>query len=112
MFLDTIHGTIDRRILLNYRFDPETLQKVLPPQFRLKLYRGRGIGGICMIRFRQLRPRLAPSWLGINSENAAHRIAVEWDENGEQKEGVFIPRRDTGSMFNKSLGWPRFPGDL
>ena len=110
MFLDTIHGTIDRRILLNYRIDPSVLQKVIPSQFRPKLYRGHGIGGVCMIRFRSLRPRYVPSWLGINSENAAHRIAVEWDEDGERREGVFIPRRDTGSSFNQIFGGRVFPG--
>ena len=110
MFLDMIHGTIERRILLNYRFDPAVLQKVLPAQFRPKLYRGYGIGGICMIRFSGLRPRYVPSWLGISSENAAHRIAVEWDEDGHQKEGVYIPRRDTNSGFNKAFGGRVFPG--
>lgn len=110
MFLDSIHGTIDRRILLNYRIDPSTLQKVIPAQFRPKLYRGYGIGGVCMIRFRGLRPRYVPSWLGINSENAAHRIAVEWEEDGATREGVFIPRRDTGSAFNKAFGGRAFPG--
>ncbi len=110
MFLDTIHGTIDRRILLNYRFDAGALQKVLPPPFRPKLYRGHGIGGVCMIRFKALRPRLAPAWLGMGSENAAHRFAVEWEQDGESKEGVFIPRRDTNSWFNKQLGGRVFPG--
>jgi len=110
MFLDMIHGTIDRRILLNYRFDPNALAKVLPDQFRPKLYRGKGIGGVCMIRFRALRPKYVPSWLGINSENAAHRIAVEWEEGGNLKEGVYIPRRDTSSAFNKAFGGKVFPG--
>lgn len=110
MFLDLIHGTIDRRILLNYRIDPSVLQKVIPRQFRPKLYRGYGIGGVCMIRFRALRPRYVPSFLGINSENAAHRIAVEWDDDGVRRDGVFIPRRDTGSSFNKAFGGRAFPG--
>ena len=110
MFLDSIHGTIDRRILLNYRIDPSILQKVIPAQFRPKLYRGYGIAGVCMIRFRALRPRYVPSWLGIDSENAAHRIAVEWEEDGTTREGVFIPRRDTGSTFNKAFGGRAFPG--
>lgn len=110
MFLDTIHGTIDRRILLNYRIDPAILQRVLPSQFRPNLYRGYGIGGVCMIRFRALRPRYVPYFLGISSENAAHRIAVEWDEDGIKREGVFIPRRDTGSSFNKAFGGRAFPG--
>lgn len=110
MFLDTIHGTIDRRVLLNYRLDAETLQRVLPAPFRPKLYQGYGIGGVCMIRFKGLRPRLAPRWLGLGSENAAHRFAVEWEQDGEHKEGVFIPRRDTNSWFNKQFGGRVFPG--
>lgn len=110
MFLDTIHGIIDRRVLLNYRIDPAVLQQVLPPTFRPKLYAGYGIGGVCMIRFKHLRPRFVPGWLGLGSENAAHRIAVEWDQDGEPKEGVFIPKRDTNSWFNQKLGGKVFPG--
>ncbi len=37
-------------------------------------------------------------------------MAVEWDENGERRERVFIPRRDTNSWFNKALGGRVFPG--
>ena len=84
MLLDTIHGIIDRRVLLNYRIDPEVLRRVLPPPFKPKLYAGHGVGGVCMIRFKQLRPRLVPGWLGLRSENAAHRIAVQWEQDGEQ----------------------------
>lgn len=110
MFLDTIHGVIDRRVLLNYRIDPDALRCVLPEPFQPKLYNGYGIGGVCMIRFKELRPRFVPSWLGLGSENAAHRIAVQWDQDGEQREGVFIPQRDTNSWFNKTLGGRVFPG--
>lgn len=110
MFLDTIHGIIDRRVLLNYRIDPAVLQQVLPRPFKPKLYGGYGVGGVCMIRFEQLRPHFLPSWLGLGSENAAHRIAVEWEQDGELREGVFIPRRDTNSGFNKMLGGRIFPG--
>ena len=110
MFLDTIHGVIDRRVLLNYHIDPLALQRVLPPPFEPKLYGGHGVGGVCMIRFKQLRPRLVPAWLGLGSENAAHRIAVQWKQDGGLREGVFIPRRDTNSWFNKTFGGRVFPG--
>jgi hypothetical protein len=110
MFLDTIHGIIDRRVLLNYRINAVLLRRVLPPPFQPKLYAGYGVGGVCMIRFKQLRPRGVPAWLGLNSENAAHRIAVEWEQDGQRREGVFIPRRDTNSWFNKTLGGRLFPG--
>jgi hypothetical protein len=110
MFLDTVHGIIDRRVLLNYRIEPGALQRVLPPPFQPKLYGSHGVGGVCLIRFKQLRPRFMPAWLGLGSENAAHRIAVQWEQDGELREGVFIPRRDTNSWFNKVLGGRVFPG--
>lgn len=109
-FLDAIHGTIDRRILLNYRVDPAALARVLPAPFRPKLFAGVGIAGVCMIRFRALRPRHVPAWLGIGSENAAHRIAVEWEADGVRHEGVFIPQRNTNSLVNRVLGGRVFPG--
>jgi hypothetical protein len=110
MLLDTIHGIIDRRVLLNYRIDPTTLERVLPRPFKPKLFDSYGVGGVCMIRFKHLRPRSIPEWLGLNSENAAHRIAVQWQQDGEIKEGVFIPRRDTNSWFNRTFGGKVFPG--
>lgn len=110
MFLDSIHGTIDRRILLNYRVDPDALRRVLPSPFRPKLFAGVGIAGVCMIRFAALRPRFVPAWLGMGSENAAHRIAVEWIADGKLHEGVYIPQRNTDSKFNRMLGGRVFPG--
>ncbi len=110
MWLDTIHGIIDRRVLLNYRICPDALERVLPRPFKPKLYGAYGIGGVCMIRFKHLRPQAFPQWLGLNSENAAHRIAVQWQQDGEMKEGVFIPRRDTNSWFNRTFGGRVFPG--
>jgi hypothetical protein len=110
LFLDTIHGTIDRRILLNYRVAPDVLQRVLPQPFRPKLYAGTGIAGVCMIRFAALRPRHVPAWLGLGSENAAHRIAVEWTADGVPHEGVYIPQRNTNSVFNRMFGGRVFPG--
>lgn len=107
MLLDTIHGVIARRVLLNFRIDAEVIAKQLPHPFRPKLYRGHAIGGVCID---QLRPRFAPAWMGMCSENAAHRIAVEWEEGGVHREGVFIPQRNTASKINKTLGGRLFPG--
>lgn len=110
MIIPTIEGTIDRRILVNYRVDPHYLQRLLPSPFRPKRIYGVGIAGICLIRLKQIRPRSLPALLGLSSENAAHRIAVEWVENGEYREGVYIPRRDTSSQFNTFIGGKLFPG--
>jgi hypothetical protein len=110
MKLPLIRGVIDRRILANYRVDAAVLARVLPPQFRPKLIGGFGVAGICLIRLKQIRPRGFPPFMGISSENAAHRIAIEWDENGAVREGVFIPRRDTSSRMNVLAGGRLFAG--
>lgn len=107
MKIPVIRGVIDRRILVNYRIDPAALATVLPEPLRPKLIRGVGIGGICLIRLKELRPRLVPGVLGVRSENAAHRIAVTLPTGGE---GVFIPRRDTTSRLNALVGGRLFPG--
>jgi hypothetical protein len=44
------------------------------------------------------------------SENAAHRIAVEWDGDDGTMTGVYIPRRDSGSLTNVVVGGRVYPG--
>ena len=112
MRLPTIHGVIRRRLLVNFRVDAEVMGRFLPLPFRPKLHRGYAIAGICLIKLEQIRPGWLPPICGISSENAAHRIAVLWDEpSGESREGVFIPRRDTGSWLNYFAGGRIFPGE-
>lgn len=110
MRLPVMRGVIDRRILVNYRVDPAVLAPLLPPPFRPKIVRGFGLVGICLIRLKQLRPAFLPSWLGVSSENAAHRTAVEWDANGATRGGVYVRRRDTNSWLNTLAGGRLFPG--
>jgi hypothetical protein len=111
MRLPTIQGTIRRRILVNFRIDPDAMQKQLPSRFRPKLHNGFAIAGICMIRLEHIRPKLMPEMVGVDSENAAHRVAVLWDEDGRTNEGVFISRRDTNSKLNLLMGGRVFPGE-
>ena len=110
MKIPRIKGIIDRRILINYRVDKEALEQYLPAPFRPKTVEGKGIAGICLIRLKEIRPKGLPKQIGISSENGAHRIAVEWEEEGVTKEGVYIPRRDTSSKLNSLAGGSIFPG--
>ena len=105
-----IQGVIERRILANFRVDPQTLASFLPPPFRPQLVQGYGIAGICLIRLAQVRPRGWPGWIGLKSENAAHRAAVEWEEEGTLRQGVYVKRRDTVSRLNSLSGGRLFPG--
>ena len=112
MRLPNVHGLIRRRVLVNFRVDAETMSRFLPSPFRPKLQRGYAIAGICLIRLEQIRPAGLPRFCGVSSENAAHRIAVLWDgPDGVPRDGVFIPRRDTGSWLNHLAGGRIFPGE-
>lgn len=109
--LPVIRGVIDRRILVNYRVNAEAMSRILPAPFRPKIIHGYAIGGICLIRLRQLRPNWLPANVGLSSESAAHRIAAEWDdEHGNLREGVYIPRRDSDSRLNAFAGGRIIPG--
>ena len=79
MKMPAVEGIIERRLLVNYRVAPGALAGILPAPFRPKLVGGYAIAGICLIRLASVRPRGLPAGLGLRSENAAHRIAVEWD---------------------------------
>jgi len=108
--MPVVAGLIERRMLVNFRCRPDVLQRVLPAPFRPKLVSGFGMAGICLIRLGQIRPSFLPGIAGLTSENAAHRIAVEWNDHGIAKEGVFIPRRDTNGLINRLAGGKIFPG--
>jgi uncharacterized protein YqjF (DUF2071 family) len=106
-----VHGTIRRRLLVNFRVKPEVIARQLPSPFRPKLQNGWAIAGICLIRLENIRPRRFPAMVGLTSENAAHRVAVVWDDADGAHEGVYIPRRDTGSLVSHLLGGRVFPGE-
>src|SRR6185295_7573619 len=110
MRIPVVQGVIDRRILVNYRVEPDVASRLLPAPFRPKLVSGYAIAGICLIRLKSIRPRFLPAIAGLSSENAAHRIAVEWDTDQGLHEGVYIPRRDTSSRLNTLAGGRLFPG--
>jgi hypothetical protein len=105
-----IEGRIERRLLVNYRVDPEVLMRILPEPFRPQLVDGAGVAGICLIRLGAMRPRHFPEWVGLTSENAAHRVAVEWDTPAGPRTGVYIPRRDSDSWVNVVVGGRIYPG--
>ena len=106
MRFPAIQGLIRRRLLVNFRVAPERLQPLLPEGLRPLLVEGWGVAGICLIRLEDVRPAGLPAWMGLRSENGAHRIAVAW-EGGE---GVYIPRRDTDAALNRLAGGRLFPG--
>ncbi|MGV9267339.1 DUF2071 domain-containing protein [Kitasatospora sp. NPDC003701] len=106
-----LSSVVERRLLVNYRIDPDIARRLLPSPLRPQLVRGHAVGGVCLLRLGSVRPSGLPGALGLRSENAAHRIAVEWDGPDGVETGVYIPRRDTGSRVNAWAGGRLFPGE-
>jgi len=112
MKMPEIDALIEWRLLVNYRVDADVAARLLPAPFRPQLVDGWAVAGICAMRLARSRPRGLPAFLGLNSVNAAHRIAVEWDgPDGATTTGVYIPRRDTSSELNRVVGGRFFPGE-
>jgi Uncharacterized conserved protein (COG2071) len=77
MTAKTVACTIERRLLVNYRIEPELVARLLPRPFRPQLVSGLAVGGVCFIRLGGLRAGHLPRVPWLVSENAAHRFAVE-----------------------------------
>lgn len=105
-----IEGLIRRRLLVNFRVDPKFVRRLLPGPLRPQVIGGAAQAGICLIRLERMRPMGLPAAIGFSSENAAHRIAVEWEAGGCLHSGVYIPRRDSDSRIARLAGGRVFPG--
>ncbi len=102
----TLEGTIERRLLINYRADPDVVRTHLPIGFTPHIVEGHAIVGICLIEVR-IRPAGLPRRVGLRSFNGAHRYAVI---DPEEQPAVYIPRRDTNSTLASLAGGRLFPG--
>jgi Uncharacterized conserved protein (COG2071) len=110
VIIDRIDGTIQRRLLVNYRIDPDVAATQLPHPFRPQIVAGWAVAGVCFIRLAATRPHGLPHRIGLTTENVAHRFAVEYDDQDGNHRGVYIPRRDTNSLLTSLAGDRIFPG--
>ncbi len=106
----SIRGVIRHRLLVNYAADPDVVAPLLPSPLRPQLVRGHAVVGVCVLRLAELRPAGLPAWAGVRSDNAAHRIAVEWDGPSGVEVGVYVRRRDSAQRLPVLLGGRAFPG--
>ena len=102
----TITGTIERRLLINYRADPDLIGPLLPIGFSPDTVDGHAMVGICLIQLRLRLPR-AGHRMSWRSFNGAHRYSVI---DPEGNPSVYIPRRDTDSVLVRLIGGRLYPG--
>jgi Uncharacterized conserved protein (COG2071) len=110
MRVPTIQGVVERRLLINYRLDPDLAATMIPAPFQPQLVNGWAVVGICLIRLGHMRPSGVPARLGLRSENAAHRFAVQWHDETGLRTGVYIPKRHSAAIVNVAVGDRLFPG--
>lgn len=110
MKLPAIEGVIARRILLNFRADPGVARAIVPEPLEVPTVNDHAVVGVCLIRLERIRPKGLPEFVGMSSENMAHRFAIRYARDERPEDGVFIPRRDTDSAFVSLLGGRLFPG--
>ncbi|MFJ6534013.1 DUF2071 domain-containing protein [Microbacterium sp. NPDC091662] len=110
LLMRTLRGRMRRRLLLTYRVDPAVAAEFIPAPFRPQLVDGSAVGGVCLIALTELRPGwVRPRW-GITTENAAHRFAVEWDEDEQTRTGVYVIERHSSDLVPVIGGGRFFPG--
>lgn len=102
----TLAGTTERRLLINYRIDPDVAASILPLPFKPSLVENHAIAGICLIQL-SIRPTWLPKRASLRSFNGAHRFAVTLPDG---RNAVYIPRRDTDSRLSTLAGGRLFPG--
>jgi hypothetical protein len=111
MRLSIIRGVVRRCILVNFRVDAAVMKERLPEPFEPTLHEGWAVAGLCLIRLEQVPPPLVPFGRGLGSENAAHRVAVRWDDGARVHEGVYVQRSHTDSLLGHLAGSTIFPGE-
>jgi hypothetical protein len=108
--LPPLRGTIARRILVNYRIAPDVLRPLLPAPFAPRIIHGWAMGGICLIRFRELRPRGFPASFGCPRRTPP--IASRWrSDDGVTRvavSGTVGDRLPSGSIFRSMEEASRF----
>jgi hypothetical protein len=108
--LPKLAGVIARRILVNFRADPDVIRRLLPWPLEVATYGGYAVAGICLTRLEGLRPQGVPGPLGIAAENMAHRVAIRYPTEKGWKDGIFIWRRESDCELLVQLGGCLFPG--
>src|SRR5262249_56218991 len=96
LMLPTLEGLIARRVLVNFRVDPDVARRLVPTPLEPIVERGACVAGICLIRLERLRPKGLPAVVGLAAGNMAHPIAVRYPTPaGGSGRGVLLGR-DTG----------------
>jgi hypothetical protein len=108
--IHNVRAQLRRRLLISYRVDPAVAASLLPAGFRPQIVDGSAVAGVCVLGLESIRPSWVRRRWGLRSENAAHRVAVEWDGVDGVEKGVFIVERHSSAWHPVVFGGRLFPG--
>jgi hypothetical protein len=108
--LPVLEGIIARRILVNFRADPQVVRALVPAPLEVVTQAGAAVVGVCLIRLSQLRPKGLPGFVGIASDNMVHRVAIRSPTPEGPRDGVFVWQRHSDNALLTLLGGRLFPG--
>lgn len=108
--IEDVKGVIARRVLITYRIDPVVVSEILPAPMRPKLYERYAIGGVSLIRHHDLQTDFAPFFRLDVTEGAEYHFAVEFDEDGKTRSGVYVVRRESNSFSDRDIFELYYPG--
>jgi hypothetical protein len=106
-----VHGSIQRRLLVNVLVDPDEAAAHLPAGLRPHETADGTVVGCCLLELADVRPAALPAPAGVRLRAAAHRISAEWEDGeGHTIVGVYVPERRTDSFLAAVVGGRAFPG--
>ena len=107
-----VRGTVERRVLVNYRVGLGELDTELPDPFRAREVgeTGKGIGTVCLTRVENARPAFAPARAGLSVRSVTHRIPAEIE--GEGRFCAYVPVRGFSSRLCAAVGRHMLPADI
>jgi uncharacterized protein YqjF (DUF2071 family) len=106
--LRVFEGVVARRLVVNFRVDPEVAAGLVPAPLEPARLGGAAVAGMSLIRLEQIRPRGLAPIVGLAIENMAHWVAVTAPVEDGRVSAFFVLRRDTESRLVATLGGPLF----
>jgi hypothetical protein len=98
-------GRIDECVLLSYAVDPSRATEAVPRGLDVTTYRGYAFLNIVVCHIDRMRPRFAPSTLGMSYWHVAYRLHVRAPlESGGSIDGLYFLRSDVNSPAMSAIG--------
>ncbi|MEM8883123.1 MAG: DUF2071 domain-containing protein [Planctomycetota bacterium] len=106
--LPDIRARLRERFVINFRVDPDVLQRRLPDWLAPQLIDGAAVASYCLLDLDQVTFGPVPDKLGVRNRNCAQRYGIIDTRSGEPC--VYVAERNTDSRLGSFITGLGFPG--